>query len=187
MTVNSITRKKQQQRVFAKSRPHRSNFYLVANIPWILLPSIFICYASPPSASSMPVFGKHCVNLPCIFSHHLFIITSHFHSHPPLHPLRALAGALAVCGGGALAEPLLERVMQQLLTTLGDRAANASQVPAPLQIFPCRFFPCRFSRADFSVQFFCVDSQIFLFQIPFLLSAVPRFLDFVVAIKPPKG
>jgi hypothetical protein len=64
------------------------------------------------------------------------------------------AGALAVCGGGALAEPLLERVMQQLLTTLGDRAANASQVPAPEQIFPCRIFPRRFFRADYSVQIF---------------------------------
>jgi hypothetical protein len=39
-----------------------------------------------------------------------------------------LSLSLSVCGGGALAEPLLERVMQQLLTTLGDRAANASQV-----------------------------------------------------------
>ena len=44
------------------------------------------------------------------------------------HGRLCVSVSLSVCGGGALSEPLLERVMQQLLTTLGDRAANASQV-----------------------------------------------------------
>ena len=82
--------------------------------------------------------------------------------------------SLSVCGGGALSEPLLERVMQQLLTTLGDRAANASQVR--IAVLRCAviavwvwvwvwvwggWWVMKGSVADISAQIFCAQSQIF--------------------------